>query len=244
MVSTKVLWSAGIATSAILAATALVASTAMPPSTDKALAAASAGSGESYLLSRFSFKYPDDDPRQAVGPDPSRANVGFFIRWTGERYPGKATCGLSVFDAAGREIGHLAFELDSATNRTEAIPMRVEVSAPPVSGEGSCGEAFYPPGPGYDFGAPVSMERATEGRYSARGSGKDVATELVFEVRVTSDSAPGLRACELLVTRKNGTQDRPNRFNYNGGNGEMSLLVPGRPATIETAAVNCRPFRR
>lgn len=190
-----------------------------------------------YLLRSFEITYPYDDPRIHVGRDSKTADVSFGVTWASGRYPGNVSCEIVLRDEAGQEVGRLPFELDNATDGSRAPSMRIDVSAPPNSAEGSCGSANYDSGPGYIFSDLISKTRSG-------GPGEMDGTRLSFDVEWARGSSvdPGMRTCYLDVIRRGGSQDAARRLDVNIGEGRQILIVPGNPESVEDASVACGPL--
>lgn len=197
--------------------------------------------GDTYVLSDFDIVYPYDDPRQDIPPSDRAAEVSFSTRWPQSGYPGEAQCELTLSDAQGLVVGTLTFDLISATNGSRAVPMVVPVSGVPVSAEASCHDLFdNTSSRGYVVTGPT---RASAVADSSPGSDSPNRTQLTFQVTwQETGSEPDFRTCRLMVKRVDGTLDPPTRFNLLSGDGEVTLVIEGSPASVADANVTCGPF--
>lgn len=183
----------------------------------------------SYRIEVVDLQYPFVPEGTATTPDESQAGVKYDARWGANSYPGPAPCFIVLKDAGGNIVGRKEFTLDSLATTFLSNFEPVTVSAPPASGEATCGSGHYPTDANYSF------------EFTGAGSGESSRSRLTFVSRWTSDVAPATRSCTLEVELRSGRTLRLGPFHmYLGKNGEeISLSVPAEPEAIADAAISC-----
>lgn len=195
-----------------------------------------------YSLSDFEIVYPYDDPREEVPPSEAEAAVSFAAHWPQSGFPGSSDCQVALTGTDGQQVGTLEFELLSATDGASPPPLVVPVSGEPIAAAGSCtakpGE-HSTAGAGYVFSGPTSISAATD----VTGQRVPTLTNVEFDVRWEDPStSPGMRTCYLVVSRSDGTEDPPTKYNMLVGQRPVTFDVQGGRETVTGAEVTCGPF--
>jgi hypothetical protein len=198
-------------------------------------------SGFSYELTDLNFVYPYLDPISGETLSDA-AGVSFRPEWNSASYPGVARCRITLI-ADGAVVGSMDFDVSAGQpshpdQHSGNVP--VSVTEPPAEIEANCDPAENLPGEGYSFElleinsalSPVDNE-TIPGR-----------AELLFLVRWVDDKRPGLRTCEIIVRRTDGTIRTYGPRNVSIGQAELILPIDVHlsPDVIVDADVQCQSY--
>lgn len=201
--------------------------------------------GAGYVLTDFEIVHPYDDPRVDVPPADDLAAVSFVAHWPESGFPGTADCQLTLTGADGKDVGSMSFNLVSGTDGGASGPIIATVSGKPISATATCADTSDPgedsSGSGYVVTGPTEIAAPVDPATKETIAG---VTDLQFDVKwENAGVSPGMRSCQLVVERTDGTIDAPIDFLMLSGEEPITKRVDGPPDTVSGARITCGPVK-